>query len=200
MAMWRRGEHEQANDFLKEGLRLARLADDPINSAWCMQTLAWIAADTHQPKRAATLMGATESQLQGVRGHTVVFPQLFGDNAGNERRIRRDLGGKFDVEFRRGLSLDFEDAVAFALDEQPKVIRDAHAGQKPSLSQREQQVAELVAEGLTNRAIATNLVISQRTAQGHVEHILVKLGFTSRAQIAAWVTEQDSSTRMIKGK
>jgi DNA-binding NarL/FixJ family response regulator len=50
-------------------------------------------------------------------------------------------------------------------------------------------VAELVADGLTNKAIAATLVISQRTAQGHVEHILAKLGFTSRTQIAAWVVE-----------
>jgi DNA-binding NarL/FixJ family response regulator len=48
-------------------------------------------------------------------------------------------------------------------------------------------VARLVAEGQSNREIAARLVISQRTAEGHVEHILTKLGFTSRAQIAAWI-------------
>lgn len=59
------------------------------------------------------------------------------------------------------------------------------------LTKRERQVAELIAaEGLTNRAIAARLVISPRTAQGHVERVLSKLGFTSRAQIAAWVVEQ----------
>uniref|UniRef100_UPI00138F385F response regulator transcription factor n=1 Tax=Nocardia arizonensis TaxID=1141647 RepID=UPI00138F385F len=59
------------------------------------------------------------------------------------------------------------------------------------LTKRERQVAELVAEGLTNRAIAARLKVAQHTAQGHVEHILTKLGFTSRAQIAAWATEQE---------
>nr|WP_312037630.1 helix-turn-helix transcriptional regulator [Rhodococcus sp. 4CII] len=54
-------------------------------------------------------------------------------------------------------------------------------------------MAELVAEGLTNKAIAARLVISQRTAQGHVEHILAKLGFASRTQIAAWSIEQRQS-------
>lgn len=54
------------------------------------------------------------------------------------------------------------------------------------LSPRETQVAELVAEGLTNRQIATRLVLSERTAQNHVQHILTKLGFTTRSQIAAW--------------
>ena len=43
---------------------------------------------------------------------------------------------------------------------------------------------------MSNKEIAHHLVISQRTAEGHVERILAKLGFTSRAQVAAWVIEQ----------
>ncbi|WSF98924.1 helix-turn-helix transcriptional regulator [Nocardia vinacea] len=58
------------------------------------------------------------------------------------------------------------------------------------MTKRECQVADLVAQGLSNKQIAAKLVISQRTAQGHVEHILTKLGFTSRAQIAAWTVEE----------
>ena len=54
------------------------------------------------------------------------------------------------------------------------------------LSRRELEVADLVAQGLTNRQIAERLVISERTAQNHVQHILTKLGFSSRSQIAAW--------------
>jgi non-specific serine/threonine protein kinase len=49
------------------------------------------------------------------------------------------------------------------------------------------EVARLVAEGRSNKEIAARLVISQRTAEGHVEHILAKLGFTARALVAAWV-------------
>jgi DNA-binding CsgD family transcriptional regulator len=60
------------------------------------------------------------------------------------------------------------------------------AGRSTSLSPREVEVARLVAEGLTNRQIAERLVISERTAQNHVQHILTKLGFTTRSQIAAW--------------
>jgi DNA-binding CsgD family transcriptional regulator len=59
-------------------------------------------------------------------------------------------------------------------------------GRRAALSPREAEVARLVAEGLTNRQIAERLVISQRTAQNHVQHILTKLGFTTRSQIAAW--------------
>ena len=48
-------------------------------------------------------------------------------------------------------------------------------------------MARLVAGGRSNKEIAAELVIAQRTAENHVEHILAKLGFTSRAQVAAWV-------------
>ncbi len=51
-------------------------------------------------------------------------------------------------------------------------------------------MADLVADGLSNPEIAARLVISVRTAQGHVENILRKLGFNSRSRIAAWVTER----------
>ncbi|MEU6268012.1 response regulator transcription factor [Saccharopolyspora shandongensis] len=76
------------------------------------------------------------------------------------------------------------------------------AGQAPSqarspgpLTRREQQIAELVAQGFTNKKIAATLAISQRTVDAHVEHIMVKLGFTSRAQIAAWITENLTKPR-----
>ncbi len=59
-----------------------------------------------------------------------------------------------------------------------------------ALSPREREVADLVAEGLTNREIAERLVISERTAEGHVEQIRNKLGFHSRTQIAGWVERQ----------
>jgi DNA-binding CsgD family transcriptional regulator len=59
-------------------------------------------------------------------------------------------------------------------------------GPPAALSPREAEVAAMVAEGLTNRQIAARLVISERTAENHVRHILTKLGFTTRSQIAAW--------------
>jgi non-specific serine/threonine protein kinase len=54
------------------------------------------------------------------------------------------------------------------------------------LSRRELEVADLVANGMSDREIAAQLVIAQRTAESHVQHILTKLGFKSRSQIAAW--------------
>lgn len=54
------------------------------------------------------------------------------------------------------------------------------------LTRRELQVAALVAQGCTNKQIADDLVIARRTAEGHVERILAKLGFHNRSQVAAW--------------
>jgi DNA-binding CsgD family transcriptional regulator len=58
------------------------------------------------------------------------------------------------------------------------------------LTRREWEVAELVAQGATNREIALRLCLSERTAQNHVQHILTKLGQSNRSQIAAWVTKR----------
>ncbi|MDQ3646283.1 MAG: LuxR C-terminal-related transcriptional regulator, partial [Actinomycetota bacterium] len=62
-----------------------------------------------------------------------------------------------------------------------------------SLTPREREVANLVAQGLTNRQIAESLVLSERTAQNHVQHILTKLDLSNRSQIAVWVTKPEMS-------
>ena len=54
-------------------------------------------------------------------------------------------------------------------------------------------MAALIARGLSNREIAAGMVISVRTAETHVQHIMVKLGFTARSQIAAWAAAGDPS-------
>ena len=58
------------------------------------------------------------------------------------------------------------------------------------LTRREREVALLVARGLTNRQIASELTISERTVTTHVDRILRKLGVTSRSRIAAWAVGQ----------
>ena len=58
------------------------------------------------------------------------------------------------------------------------------------LTKRELEVAALIQSGLSNRAIAQQLFVSKRTADGHVERILAKLGFSSRAQVAAWMARR----------
>jgi DNA-binding CsgD family transcriptional regulator len=58
------------------------------------------------------------------------------------------------------------------------------------LSRREHEVAQLLAHGLSNREIAERLFLSERTVDNHVHHILDKLGFESRVQIATWVAQK----------
>jgi DNA-binding NarL/FixJ family response regulator len=70
-------------------------------------------------------------------------------------------------------------------------LEDARSASR--LTPREREVAELVAEGLTNREIAGRLQLSDRTAQNHVQHILDKLDLPNRGQIAVWVTSHKMS-------
>lgn len=61
----------------------------------------------------------------------------------------------------------------------------------PELTDREFEVARLVAHGLRNREIAERLAVSVRTAESHVERIRRKLGFRSRVEIGRWITQRD---------
>ncbi|MCC6945862.1 MAG: alpha/beta fold hydrolase, partial [Thermomicrobiales bacterium] len=60
---------------------------------------------------------------------------------------------------------------------------------RPNLSPRETQVAELIGRGLSNRMIAEELYISVGTAERHVANIFTKLGFNARSQVAVWAFE-----------
>jgi DNA-binding NarL/FixJ family response regulator len=86
--------------------------------------------------------------------------------------------------------MTFDQAMAYGVQEKEAVVRPARRREVSRLTRREREIAELVAQGSSNRDIAAALVIAQRTAECHVENILVKLGFTSRAQIAAWMAAQ----------
>jgi DNA-binding NarL/FixJ family response regulator len=58
------------------------------------------------------------------------------------------------------------------------------------LTAREREVAALIAQGKTNRTIAEQFILSERTVEGHVTNILTKLGCTTRTQIATWAVEK----------
>jgi len=66
-----------------------------------------------------------------------------------------------------------------------------------TLSDREWEVAMLVAQGLSNRQIAAQLIVSERTIDTHVSHILRKLSLVSRAQIAAWAVQHRRQFRVL---
>jgi DNA-binding NarL/FixJ family response regulator len=97
-----------------------------------------------------------------------------------------------------GTAMSQADVVAFALGESSRPAARSGgpgAGAGPgtgpgALTRREQEVAALVAQGLSNAQIAVMLVISARTVETHVQHIMDKLGFGTRAQIAAWSAGQ----------
>jgi DNA-binding CsgD family transcriptional regulator len=85
----------------------------------------------------------------------------------------------------------FQRAVLAALPrEKPLSPREAARRAYGGLTARECEVAALIVQGKTSREIAETLVITERTAEVHVGNILGKLGFSSRAQIAAWAVER----------
>ncbi|SNT29270.1 protein kinase domain-containing protein [Rhodococcoides kyotonense] len=186
--VWRMGDADRAVGLLDEALELARQLRNPRITTSSLATLAWIAVE-HDAVRAAVLLGAADGVAHSFGSSPVIHPNLFVFHKNCEVRTRHDLGDKaFDVAYRRGEHFDLGDAIAYALRESSSGA--SHTPETTPLTKREQQVADLVTEGLTNQGIAERLVISPRTAQGHVEHILAKLGFTSRAQVAAWVADQ----------
>jgi DNA-binding NarL/FixJ family response regulator len=138
------------------------------------------------------LLGAAEGIWDVAGMSETGNPFAFAASRSDGLQQARKLLGKqrFRELFRRGSQLSLDEAVSFAL-EAKHVGPTSPAPVEPSpLTRRELEVADLVADGLSNPEIAARLVISVRTAQGHVENILRKLGFNSRSLIAAWVTER----------
>ncbi|MFC7450692.1 ATP-binding protein [Rhodococcus daqingensis] len=196
LALWQ-AHPPRAAGLLEQGLRLSRSADDMLAAAMCVETLAWIACAENRAPRAALLLGAAQRMWRAVGSPGVVARTLQVYHAQCEQQTRRGIGDRaFDEAIREGSRWSPEEAIAFALDELPGAEEERKAS-GPALTPRERQVAGLVSQGLTNRAIAAKLVISQRTVQGHVEQILAKLGFVSRIQVAAWIVEQEMSSRSV---
>ncbi|MCQ4118317.1 protein kinase domain-containing protein [Rhodococcus tibetensis] len=196
VAVLQQGDRGQAEELLEQCLRLTRLVDDPFTAAMTLEALAWIAGTEDGARRAAILMGAAEALGRALGSSSVLFPTLLVRHEDCERLTRTALGERaFEAARREGALLGFEEAVAYALGEGPQTATPLAGSSATGLTKREREVADLVAQGLTNKAIAARLVISPRTAQGHVEHILTKLGFTSRTQIAGWVVEHAQDER-----
>ncbi|MET8427600.1 protein kinase [Nocardia sp. NPDC004860] len=187
----RQKDYGEASERLKRALVLASPFNDMFAIAGILEPLAWISSHEGDPKRSALLMGAADSLGSSIETSSIAYPELAVHHDDSEASNRSALGGSIFEEFySKGRALGVDRAVAYALGVQPKAARRPRDHDPASLTDRELEVADLVAEGLTNNAIAARLVISKRTASGHVEHILSKLGFTSRAQIAAWIVEK----------
>jgi non-specific serine/threonine protein kinase len=163
--------------------------------AECFEGLAGIAAAQGQAAQAAQLFGAADA-LREVIG-TPLSPVGRAECEPGLAAARAALGERtFAAAWAEGRAMPLEDTVAEAMavgaapaktpGSAPASPEDhGFRGKPASLSQREREVAALIAQGLTNRQIAAQLAMSRRTADTHVSHILGKLGLASRAQIAA---------------
>jgi DNA-binding NarL/FixJ family response regulator len=150
--------------------------------------LAWIATGAQDYARAAHLMGCAEALSRIALSPVEALPEMHRFHEDCIRRIRQALGIKrYEAEFQAGRQQTFAGAVAYAVGDHPEPATAVETSADTPLSAREWQVAELIADGLKNREIAARLTISPRTADGHVERILAKLRFRTRAQVAAWV-------------
>src|SRR6516162_1499098 len=192
-AAWRRGDLDRATGLHQQSLRLRLRACscEQMGSTWGVEALAWIAASQQQYERAAVLLGAAAGLWRSMGTTLDSHQHLAGCHRDCERQARQALGeAAFQAAYQRGLELPAADVVAHALqqppDKPPAKPRAPAVSEAAPLTARELQVARLIARGRSNKQIAAELVISQRTAENHVEHILTKLGFTSRAQVAAW--------------
>jgi len=204
LAVWRRGDLDRATGLEQESLRFRDLVYDPMGTAMSVEALAWIAGSARQYERAAVLLGAAAGLRRPTGGTMDGFEPVVACHQDCEQQARQALGEKeFQAAYGRGLELPAEDAVAYALQQPAMPPKQPRASAEPGgalLTEREMQVARLVAGGRSNKQIAAELVISQRTAEGHVERILTKLGFTSRAQVAAWVAAQHDGDDRLAGR
>ncbi|MEV0615500.1 LuxR C-terminal-related transcriptional regulator [Nonomuraea sp. NPDC050404] len=176
------GDLVEARARLTEALVLSR--DAGLRAGIARRLAAWASLVTAEgDHRRAVLLVAASVALGGRQ-----------PDARTEEVLRpaRDRLGEAVVAvlWAQGANLTADQAVACALEgdlPEPPTEPVTAVAQDSRLTPREQEIAELVARGLSNRGIADELVISPATVARHVANILAKLGFATRTQIAAWV-------------
>ncbi|GAA3038751.1 ATP-binding protein [Streptosporangium longisporum] len=192
VAVWRQGDARRAIELEKESLRFNRSIDDLLGTGVNLEVLAWIAAAEGDHLRAARLLGVLERIWQALGARLSGYGHLVCYHDECEAAARDALGGAaFDAAVRQGARMTCDEAIAAALEELDRPVVPVAEAEPSPLTPRETEIAQLIARGLSNRDIATTLTIARRTAEGHVEHIMTKLGFHSRAQIAVWTGERN---------
>src|SRR6266508_4409346 len=146
---------------------------------------------------AAATMGRLDDAVRHLRAAIDI-----GERTGMPPAVAQATYQLARVLARRTRPADRDEAAALAtaaatladrlgmrpVQRQAQDLAESLTGHRPGrLTRREREVAALVAQGLSNRQIAAASHISERTVESHVQHILDKLGFTNRTQIAAWV-------------
>ncbi|MFD0163608.1 LuxR C-terminal-related transcriptional regulator [Streptomyces decoyicus] len=200
---WLCGDTQRAITLLQDALRVDQPAPDLLATAQCLEVLAWATAhDARSHHQAAKLLGAAQSAWQLVGTAPPRLGRLLHDHNECRTHLQRALGDTpFATAVQTGAELTLDEAVACALA-RPHSPTPAPAQETtPSpLTRREKEVVDLLAQGLTNKEIATKLVISPRTAGAHVANLLAKLDFTSRTQIATWAVEHRAPNRQASDR
>jgi DNA-binding NarL/FixJ family response regulator len=181
------GDLNEARALLEDGLRIASQIDDRVAQLYFLVSFACHAAAARQPRLAAQLLGAADTVRISAGATVIPFIGLMVAQA--EEYANGALGEpRFRAELETGRQLTREAAVGLALGQATRApTADTEGAGRELLGKRQADVARLVAEGLSNKQIGARLFISERTVDSHVRTILNKLGFSSRAQIAAWM-------------
>jgi len=189
------GRYAGARAALRESLHLRQDLGDRAGTADTLEIIAALAATETKSERAIQLAGAAA----GIRGKVGAPLSPMGRAMLDQWLIPlgQVLGPETTtVAWETGRDMAVEQALALALaaTEAPTTRAsgpsERSAQQVMGLTPRQLEVALLVAQGLTNRQIAERLVVTERAAAAHVEHILNKLGVGSRTQIAVWISER----------
>jgi DNA-binding CsgD family transcriptional regulator len=194
----RRGSLAEARTLFEQSLNMAQEKGSRLDVAQALEGLAGVACAQGQSERAVRLFGAAEGARQVIGTPIPTGIRMDVDRDLALARAQLDPS-TFAEAWAAGRGLTLEQAIAHALaatlePEPPRTPRQAAKEQYGGLTAREREVAELVAQGKSNRQIAELLVISERTATTHVANILSKLGFSSRAQVAGWVAAKGSTS------
>jgi predicted ATPase/DNA-binding SARP family transcriptional activator/DNA-binding CsgD family transcriptional regulator len=183
--------HDAAEGFLKESLALNREIGSLEYVAYCLEGFAGLAGARAQGARAARLWGAAEALRETISDPLAPADRPEYDRSMAAARAGLDEGS-WEAAFAEGKSMQHEEAVEYAVSKENSTTSfsttpsQSSAGEQPSpLTRREREVAALVAQRLTNRQIASEIVVSERTVDHHVASILKKLGLRSREQVAS---------------
>jgi len=196
-----RGRLASAHDHLSASIATQQDVGDVAGVGQVLERFAELAVAQGRPEGAIRLVAAATALRERAgaprsrRGQLKLDPIL--------EVARQALSAEAaDLAWQAGQALGVDEAIAAALAitelgpssgapaATPERVEQPGAG--PSiLTRREQEVAALIARGLTNRQIAEHLVITEGTAANHVVHILNKLGYSSRTQVAVWAAEHD---------
>ena len=165
--------------------------------AYSIELLSWVKSADGSLEQAAQLQSAARAVWAAMGIQVGYGPAVRGDSAAAMGRMAEGLGEpRLERLLVRQAGISVEEAVAFALRDgsAPRSQRRRSRAKEPFAERPGGEVADLIACGKSNKAIAATLIVSPRTVDGHVERILAKLGFQSRTQIAAWVSERRHAT------